>query len=109
MKKTKFIEFDETIESLQKIFVLAEHIDIMMTCKKCGEVMTLILENEPLEKDGKRFPGHGLFCPNGHVSMLWTPPPKSDLELLWEEFERRCPPKRTRKESRKGAEIAVKM
>jgi len=85
----KPIEFDETESSLQKIFVLAKYMNIKVTCKKCGEVMILINEQESLEKNGKRFPGAGLFCPNGHISMLWIPPPVSDLDLFWKEFERR--------------------
>jgi hypothetical protein len=85
----KQIEFDETLESLQKIFVLAEQIDIKVRCKQCGEMMTLILENDPLEKEGRIFPSPGIFCPNEHISMLWSPPPKSELDLFWEEFERR--------------------
>ncbi len=87
----KQIEFDETLISLQKIFVLAEHIDIKVTCKQCGEIMTLILENDPLEKEVRTFPGPGIFCPNKHISMLWSPPSKSDLELFWEKFEYRYP------------------
>ena len=83
----KKIVFDETLQSLQKIVVLAKHIDITVTCKNCGEVMTLISENDPLEKEGKHFPGPGLFCPNGHTSMLWSPPPTSDIKRFWEEFE----------------------
>jgi len=52
----KPIEFDETESSLQKIFVLAKYMNIKVTCKKCGEVMILINEQESLEKNGKRFP-----------------------------------------------------
>ena len=87
MKQNQLIEFDGTLESLQKIFVLAEHIDIKVGCKQCGEALILILGNDSLERDGQIFPGPGLFCPNGHISMLWSPPPKSELELFWEKFE----------------------
>jgi len=49
--------------------------------------MILILGNDSFEREGQIFPGPGLFCPNGHISMLWSPPPKSELELFWEKFE----------------------
>jgi hypothetical protein len=88
----KQIVFDETLESLQKIFVLAKHIDITIICQTCGEQMTLIGENDSVEKDGKHLKGPGLFCPNGHISMLWTPPPPSDIKQFWEEFEHRSKP-----------------
>jgi hypothetical protein len=94
MKQNLLIEFDGTLESLQKIFVLAEHINIKVTCKYCGKTMILILENDSLEREGQIFPGSGLFCPNGHVSMLWYPPQKSELELFWEQFENDFHPKR---------------
>ena len=85
----KAIEFDETLESLQKIFVLAEKMDIKVICKTCGERMILNQQNSSSEKSGSDFQKPGLFCPNGHISMLWSPPPKSDLELFWEAFEHR--------------------